>query len=136
MGNISTKSYNKRLSGGKMSKNLSKAELVAQIAEETEMTNKDAGKVLASIIENISDSLINGGSVQLIGFGSFKTTQRAARMGRNPNNGEEIQIPAKSVVKFTAGKKLCEAIEAKAGSSKPKKKGILGFFKKKIRNEK
>lgn len=114
-----------------MSKNLSKAELVAQIAEETEMTNKDVGRILTSIIENISDSLIKGGSTQLIGFGSFKITQKAARTGRNPNNGEEIQIPAKSVVKFNAGKKLCEAVEAKAGASKPKKKGLLGFFKKK-----
>jgi len=132
MGNISTKSYNKRLSGGKMSKNLSKSELVAQIAEETEMTNKDAGKVLASIIENISDSLINGGSVQLIGFGSFKTIKKAARIGRNPNNGEEIKIPAKSAVKFTAGKKLCEVVDVKKGSSKSKKKGLLRFLQEKI----
>jgi len=114
-----------------MSKNLSKAELVAQIAEDTEMTRKDAGLVFASIIDNISDSLIDGGSVQLIGFGSFKTIKKAARMGRNPNNGEEIKIPEKSAVKFTAGKKLSELVDVKKGVSKPKKKGILGFFKKK-----
>jgi len=116
-----------------MSKNLSKTELVALIAEDTEMTMKDAGKVFTSIIDNISDSLVKGGSVQLIGFGSFKTIEKAARMGRNPNNGEEIEIPAKSAVKFTAGKKLSELVGVKKGSSKPKKSGILGFIKKKLK---
>ncbi len=110
-----------------MSKNLTKAELVAEIAEDVNLTRSDAGKVFESIINNISASLIDGGSIQLIGFGSFKIIKKAARMGRNPNNGEELKIPAKTVVKFTAGKRLCDAVAAKKG----KKKGLLGFFKKK-----
>ncbi len=72
---------------------------------------QQAETVLDSLLNNITDTLRAGDSVMLTGFGSFKVVNRKARKGRNPQTGEEIQIKAKRVPKFTAGKKLAEAIQ-------------------------
>ena len=72
---------------------------------------QQAEAVLDSLLNNITDTLRAGDSVMLTGFGSFKVANRKARKGRNPRTGEEIQIKAKKVPKFTAGKKLVAAIQ-------------------------
>ena len=71
-----------------------------------------AEKVLNSMIKNVQDALVKGKTIQLIGFGSFSTTQRVARTGRNPQTGKEIKIPAKTVPKFKPGKSLRDAVNA------------------------
>lgn len=67
--------------------------------------------MLDAFIETVSETLAQGDSVQLIGFGSFKTSERKARSGRNPRTGETVSIPAKRVPSFTAGNALKEAVQ-------------------------
>jgi len=87
---------------------MTKAELVDRIAEKTDLTKKDSEKALKATLEAIEDSLKDGNDLKLTGFGSFKVEHRKERMGRNPQTGEEITIPATRVVKFSPGKKLKE----------------------------
>jgi len=89
---------------------MNKTELINQIAESTEISKKEAGDVLQSFIMAITDTLEKGDKLQLIGFGTFSVTNRAARNGRNPQTGKAIKIPAKKVVKFKVGEKLSEAV--------------------------
>ncbi len=89
---------------------MNKQELVAAIATNSGLTNKDSEKALNATMSAIKESLSKGESVQLIGFGTFSISDRAARTGRNPQTGKEIQIPAKKVAKFKAGKALDESI--------------------------
>jgi len=110
---------------------MTKADLVALIAKDTELTQTKAEAVLKSIIRTIADTIENEGTIQLIGFGSFKTIIRPARTGRNPNTGDAIAIPEKKIVRFIPGKKLRDAVDVKQGTLAPIKKGILGLFKKK-----
>lgn len=77
-----------------------KPEIIAKLADRTGMSKKDAGETLNAILDIISDELINGNSVSLVGFGSFAVKERSARTGRNPQNGEEIQIKASKTVGF------------------------------------
>jgi len=86
---------------------LSKA-LVA--ANPTKLTQKKAKEIINLIMATINGTLAKGEKVQLVGFGSFTVRARAARKGRNPRTGESIQIEAKNVVKFKAGKGLAEAV--------------------------
>ncbi len=104
-----------------MSTNLTKAELVSLVAKDTELTKAAAERVLNSMIQNVQDALVKGKTIQLIGFGSFSTTQRAARTGRNPQTGKKINIPAKTVPKFKPGKNLRDAVDAKKKGKKKKK---------------
>ena len=90
---------------------MNKAELVAAIAESTELSKKDAEKALAAAISTITDTLAGGGKVQLVGFGTFETRQRAARKGKNPQTGAEVMIPAAKVPVFKAGKALKENVK-------------------------
>jgi DNA-binding protein HU-beta len=90
--------------------NMNKQELVSAIAEKAELTKADSEKALNAVVNSIKDALAKGESTQLIGFGTFSITERAARTGRNPQTGKEIQIAAKKVVKFKAGKALDEAV--------------------------
>jgi len=85
---------------------MNKGELIAAVAEKANLTKKDAGVVLDALLDSITESLINGEAVQLIGFGSFGVKERAAREGRNPATGEAVKIDAKKSVHFTAGKAL------------------------------
>ncbi len=90
---------------------MNKTDLINKVAETTELSKKDASKALDSTFEAITKALSNGESVQLIGFGNFEVRERAARKGRNPQTGEEIEIAASKVPAFKAGKLLKEAVK-------------------------
>ena len=85
---------------------MNKTELVAAIAEKTDLTKKDAELALTAVVESITEALVKGDKVQLIGFGSFEVKNRAARVGRNPKTKEAIEIPASKVPVFKPGKAL------------------------------
>lgn len=85
---------------------MNKAELVSNVAERTELTKKDAEKAVAAVLDSIGEALARGDKVQLVGFGTFEVRERAARKGRNPQTGEEINIAATRVPVFKAGKAL------------------------------
>ncbi len=89
---------------------MNKSELVSAIAEASCLTKADSEKALNATTEAIKNTLANGESIQLIGFGTFSISERSARTGRNPQTGKEIQIAAKKVAKFKPGKALDEAI--------------------------
>lgn len=89
---------------------MNKTELVAAIAEKTNLTKKDSENALNAALEAISDTLKDGDKVQLIGFGSFETKKRAARSGRNPKTMATIEIPASVYPTFKAGKALKDKI--------------------------
>jgi DNA-binding protein HU-beta len=89
---------------------LNKAELISAIAEEAELSKAKAEFALNSVMDNIKKAVTKGDSVQLIGFGTFGSGKRAARMGRNPKTGEAIKIAAAKTVKFTAGKAFKDAV--------------------------
>ncbi|MCE7732506.1 HU family DNA-binding protein [Vibrio campbellii] len=89
---------------------MNKSQLVEHIAQTADISKAKADAALNAIIEGISDTLSSGDEVALIGFGTFKVNQRAARTGRNPKTGEEIQISAAKVPAFKAGKALKEAV--------------------------
>lgn len=102
---------------------MNKAELVAKMAEKSKLTKKDTEAALNSFMEAVSESLVAGEKVQLVGFGTFETRQRAAREGRNPRDPEKkIKIPASKAPVFKAGKGLKEKVNAAASKSKSKKK--------------
>lgn len=92
---------------------MNKTELVASIARESGLTKADAARALDATISTITKSLKGGEPVAIIGFGAFKVADRAARIGRNPQTGIEIQIPAARVPKFSAGKGLKDAVNGK-----------------------
>ena len=90
---------------------MTKAELVDQIRAKAGLASKaQAERVLNATLDSLTDALKSGNSVTFTGFGSFKVVQRAARKGRNPRTGEEIQIPAGFGVKLTAGSALKKAV--------------------------
>ena len=89
---------------------MNKTDLVAKIAADNEISKAAAEGALNSVMNGVQEALKNGESVTLVGFGTFSVGKRAARTGRNPQTGKEIQIPAKNVVKFKAGKGLSEAV--------------------------
>jgi DNA-binding protein HU-beta len=89
---------------------MNKTELINQIAESASITKKEAGEALQSFMMAITDTLEKGDKLQLVGFGTFSVTKRAARDGRNPQTGKKIKIPAKKVVKFKVGSKLSDAV--------------------------
>lgn len=89
---------------------MTKAELIDKIADKTGLTKKDSGRALDAVFEAITEALAQGQRVQLVGFGSFEVRKRAARKGRNPQTGREIQIAARVVPAFKAGKALKDAV--------------------------
>ena len=89
---------------------MNKTELVAAIAEKTDLTKKDAELALTAVVESITEALVKGDKVQLIGFGSFEVKNRAARVGRNPKTKEAIEIPASKYPVFKAGKALKDKV--------------------------
>ncbi|MBF6056921.1 MULTISPECIES: HU family DNA-binding protein [Thiomicrorhabdus] len=89
---------------------MNKSELVSAIAEEAGLTKADAAKALDATVSAITKAMSAGDTVAIIGFGTFKVGERAARTGRNPQTGAEMQIPAAKVPKFTAGKALKDAV--------------------------
>jgi len=90
---------------------VNKSELIAKVAETTGMSKKDATQAVEAVFDAISQALQNGEKVQLVGFGNFEVRERNARKGRNPQTGEEIDIPASKVPAFKPGKALKEGIK-------------------------
>jgi len=90
---------------------MNKTDLVNAVAEKSELSKKDAGKAVDAVFDSIMDSLSEGEKVQIIGFGNFEVRDRSARKGRNPQTGEEIEIPASKVPAFKAGKALKDAVK-------------------------
>ena len=89
---------------------MNKAELITSMAEKSQLTKKDAESVLKAFIDSVQEALENGDKVQLIGFGTFETRERAAREGRNPRTKETITIPASTVPVFKAGKEFKDRV--------------------------
>ena len=89
---------------------MNKAQLIDAIAGDSGLTKADAKKALDSFINVTGEALKTGDRISLIGFGSFSVSERSARTGRNPQTGKEIQIAAKKVVKFKAGRELSDAV--------------------------
>jgi len=89
-----------------------KAELVARIAQEAEVTKRQAEKVVEVFIDSIQGALSRGESLSLVGFGRFAVLARAGRKGRNPRTGQDIMIPARKTARFTAGKGLRQGVQS------------------------
>lgn len=88
-----------------------KVDLINSVAERTGLTKKDATVAVEAVFDVVTETLASGEKVQVIGFGSFEVRDRAARKGRNPQTGEEIEIPATKVPAFKAGKALKDAVK-------------------------
>ena len=91
---------------------MNKAELVAAMAEQAGLSKKDAEAALKAFTDVVAEELKNGGKVQLVGFGTFEVSERAAREGRNPQSGEVMKIAASKAPKFKAGKALKDLVNA------------------------
>lgn len=89
---------------------VNKADLISIMAEKSGLTKKDSEKALNSFVEAVEGALAKRDKVQLVGFGTFEVRERSARKGRNPQTGEEIDIPAASMPAFKAGKALKDSI--------------------------
>ena len=89
---------------------MNKAELINAVAASADCSKKDAEAVITAALDTITAALKEGDKVQLVGFGSFEVKKRAARIGRNPNTKESIEIPASVVPVFKAGKALKDAV--------------------------
>ena len=89
---------------------MNKTELIAEVANKAGLSRNDAEKALGAVVETITEAVVKGDKVQLVGFGSFETKQREARTGRNPKTKETIEIPATRVPVFKAGKALKDAV--------------------------
>ena len=92
---------------------MNKAELVSKMAEKSELTKKEAEAALNAFMKSVEEALVAGDKVQLVGFGTFETRERAARKGRNPRTKEEIKIPASKAPVFKAGKALKDLVNKK-----------------------
>ncbi|GEN45161.1 HU family DNA-binding protein [Alkalibacillus haloalkaliphilus] len=90
---------------------MNKTDLVNAVSENADLSKKDASKAVDSVFEAITDSLTKSEKVQLIGFGNFEVRERSARKGRNPQTGQEIDIPASKVPAFKPGKALKDAVK-------------------------
>ena len=91
---------------------MNKTELINAVAESSELSKKDSTRVVDSVMETITKALKNGGKVEILGFGAFSVSERAARKGRNPQTGEEIEIAASKAPTFKAGKNLKDAVKS------------------------
>ena len=89
---------------------MNKTELVAAMAEQTQLSKKDAEAALKAFIDVVSEEMKKGEKVQLVGFGTFEVSERAAREGRNPPTGESMVIKASKAPKFKAGKALKDLV--------------------------
>ena len=92
---------------------MNKEELVKEVAKKAKVSQKATADILAATLETIQKTVSKGKKVTLVGFGTFEARKRAARTGRNPQTGKEIQIPAKKVPVFSAGKKFKESVNGK-----------------------
>lgn len=97
---------------------MNKAELIEIIAKEAELSKVAAGNALDAITAAIVKAVAKGDSVTLVGFGAFKSSKRAARVGRNPQTGKELKIAATTVPRFTAGAGFKSAVAGKKAAKK------------------
>ena len=91
---------------------MNKTELVAAVAEQADISKKDAEKVLKAFVDVVTEEMKKGEKVQLVGFGTFEVSERAAREGRNPQTGKTMKIEACKAPKFKAGKALKDIVNA------------------------
>jgi len=91
---------------------MTKAELISAVAEKSGLTKKDSDKAVSAVIESITEALVKGDKVSLVGFGTFEVKNRAARKGINPRTKEPMPIPASKLPAFKAGKALKESVAA------------------------
>lgn len=91
---------------------MNKTELVAAVAEKSGLSRKDAEAAVKAFTDVVSDELVKGEKIQLVGFGTFEVSERAAREGRNPKTGETMKIEASRTPKFKAGKALKDMVNA------------------------
>ena len=91
---------------------MNKTELVAAVAEQAGLSRKDAEAAVKAFTDVVADALKNGDKIQLVGFGTFEVSERAAREGRNPKTGESMKIEACKTPKFKAGKALKDLVKA------------------------
>lgn len=89
---------------------MTKAELISAVAEKSGLTKKDSDKAVSAVIDSVTDALVKGDKVSLVGFGTFEVKNRAARKGINPRTKEPMPIPASKLPAFKAGKALKEAV--------------------------
>lgn len=92
---------------------MNKTELIDAIATDCDLSKAAAQRALESLLDHVTRTVSKGGSVQLVGFGTFASGSRAARTGRNPRTGEDIQIAATKTVKFSVGKAFKDAVNRK-----------------------
>ena len=97
---------------------MKKTDLIEKLAKDLEITKKKANAALDLTLASIKEAVSAGKAVTFIGFGNFKMVERAAREGRDPRTGKKLKIPAKKVVKFTAGKAFKESLNVKKGKKK------------------
>ena len=90
---------------------MTKADLVEKVASTIKLTKKETEVIVAIIFQSITDSLSGGDKVEIRGFGSFRIRERNARTARNPKSGERVEVPAKKVPFFKAGKELRETVD-------------------------
>ena len=91
---------------------MNKTELIVAVAEKAELSKKDAEKAIKAFTDVVSEELVNGGKIQLVGFGTFEVAERGEREGRNPKTGETMMISASRTPKFKAGKALKDMVNA------------------------
>ena len=92
---------------------MNKNELVSAVAEKADLSKQQAGTAVDAIFEIIQEVMAKGDDIRLVGFGTFSVSHRAASKGRNPSTGAEVDIPARNVPKFAAGKGLKDAVNNK-----------------------
>ncbi len=102
---------------------MNRAELVEILATRNGLSKVTANAVLDTLIETIQTAVKKGNAVQLVGFGTFKSAKRAARVGKNPATGAALKIPASTVPKFVAGAKFKAVVDPKAAKRKAEKAG-------------
>ena len=91
---------------------MNKTEFIAAVAEKAGISKKDAEKAVKAFTDVVSEELVNGGKIQLVGFGTFEVSERPAREGRNPRTGETMTIAATKTPKFKVGKALKDMVNA------------------------
>lgn len=91
---------------------MTKAELVEEVAKESDLTKKDAEVIVQIVLDSITDSLQRGEKIELRGFGSFRIRSRSSRQGRNPKTGSGVSVPAKRVPYFKPGKEIKDLVNS------------------------
>ena len=100
---------------------MNRSELIEKLISKNDLTKADAGRILDTLIETILIAVKTGDPVTLVGFGTFKSVKRSARIGKNPSTGASLKIPATTIPKFTPGSKFKAVVDPKAAARKAAK---------------